>query len=264
MLALLIARTLDNKTTEIDVKLTDLDPASINTIRILRSATDDILFNRENGKWWMREPYNLPANEFRINTILGLPGAHSYTRFGKDEVELEQFLLDEPAVSVQFDNTRIDFGDTSPLGEQRYVLVNDVVHLVNDSLFQQLQTSATFFLSTRLLPDESEIKSIHFPDYAVIIHDGKWKVESGQEVDESDIIKLVHAWHNADAVSIRNYEDSDTSGTIRVELEDGSIIEFIIVTPLPQLVLARQDFGLQYHISGYDAEQLFLHPVANN
>ncbi len=258
MLALFLSNTLNDKTTENDISLTDLDPASINTIKIIRSATDEVLFQKENGKWWMREPYYLPANEFRINTILKLPGAHSYTQFRKNEVELERFLLNEPVVSVEFDNTRIDFGDTSPIGEQRYVLVNDTVHLINDSLYQQLQTPATFFLSTKLLPDGAEIKAINFPDYLVSKHEGIWEVEPSLEFSADNITRLVHAWRAADAISIRNYEGGENTGTIQIELEDGNIFEFLIVTPPPQLVLARQDIGLQYHISGDDAEMLFL------
>ena len=166
--------------------------------------------------------------------------------------------MNEPVVSVVFDNTRIDFGDTSPIGEQRYVLVNDTVHLINDSLYQQLQTPATFFLKTKLLPEDSGIKAINFPGYRVSKHEGIWKVDPGLDISADNITGLVHAWRNADAISIRDYEDSDNAGTVRVELEDGNIFEFLIVTPPPQLVLARPDIGLQYHISGDDAEQLFL------
>lgn len=258
MLALFLSTTLNDKTTEQDITLTDLELASINTIKIIRSTANEILFQKENGQWWMHEPYHLPANEFRINTLLKLPGAHSYTRFRKNEVELERFLLNEPVVSVVFDNTRIDFGDTSPIGEQRYVLVNDTVHLINDSLYQQLQTPATFFLKTKLLPEDSGIKAINFPDYRVSKHEGIWKVDPGLDISADNITRLVHAWRNADAISIRDYEGSDNTGTVRVELEDGNIFEFLIVTPPPQLVLARSDIGLQYHISGYDSEQLFL------
>jgi hypothetical protein len=264
MLALFLSTTLNDKTTEPDIQLTDLEPASINTIKIIRSTADEILFQKEGGKWWMHEPYHLPANEFRINTLLRLSGAHSYTRFRKNEVELERFLLDEPVVSVEFDNTRIDFGDTSPLGEQRYVLVNDAVHLINDSLYQQLQTPATFFLSTKLLPENAGIKAINLPGYRLSQHDGIWEAVPQLDYSADNITTLIHAWRSADAISIRAYEDGENSGTIRIELEDGNIIEFIIVTPPPQLVLARSDIGLQYHISGNDAEQLFLQPITNH
>jgi hypothetical protein len=43
-------------------------------------------------------------------------------------------------------------------------------------------------------------------------------------------------------------------------MEDGNIFEFLIATPPPQLVLARPELGLQYHISSYDTETLFLKP----
>src|SRR3972149_440311 len=132
------------------------------------------------------------------------------------------------------------------------------MNLINDSLYQQLQTPATFFLKTKLLPEDSGIKAINFPGYRVSKHEGIWKVDPGLDISADNITGLVHAWRNADAISIRDYEDSDNAGTVRVELEDGNIFEFFIVTPPPQLVLARPDIGLQYHISGDDAEQLFL------
>ena len=263
-LALFISSGLNDKTSEEDVLLTGLDITSINKIKITRSTTGEILFQKENGKWWMQEPYHLPANEFRINTMLNLPGAHSYTQFSKDEVELERFLLNEPAVSIEFNDARIDFGDTSPLGDHRYVLVNDTVHLINDSLYQQLQTPATFFLSTKLLPEDKEIKSIQFPDYTISKQEGKWNVEPEQDASSDDVIKLVHAWRMASAISIRDIEAGDNTGTVRVELEDGTSIEFFILNPLPQLILARTDTGLQYHISSYDAENLFLQQITNH
>jgi hypothetical protein len=263
-LALFISSGLNDKTSETDVSLTGLDVASINKIKIMRSTSGDILFQKENGKWWMQEPYHMPANEFRINTMLNLPGAHSYTQFRKDDVELERFLLHEPEVTIEFDNTRIDFGDTSPLGEHRYVLVNDTVHLINDSLYQQLQTPATFFLSTKLLPEDKEIKSIQFPGYTISKQENKWNVEPEQDAGSDDMVKLVHAWRMASAISIRDIETGDNLGTVRVELEDGASIEIVILNPLPQLILARPDIGLQYHISSYDAENLFLRPASNN
>ena len=230
----------------------------------MRNTSDEILFQKDIGKWWMQEPYHMPANEFRINTMLNLPGAHSYTQFSKNEVELERFLLNEPAVSIEFNDTRIDFGDTSPIGEQRYVLVNDTVHLINDSLYQQLQTPATFFLSTKLLPDDKEINNIHFPDYTIGRQDNKWSVEPSHDISADDTVKIVHAWRNASAISIRDIEAGENHGAIRIELDDGSAIEFNIINPLPQLILARPDIGLQYHISSYDAENLFLQPITNH
>ena len=265
MLALFVTGKLNDTATEDDVSLTDMDPASINTIKIIRRDTDEIVFQKETGKWWMLSPYHMPANEVRINTILNLPGAHSYTQFGKGEVELDRFLLNDPAVSIEFNNTRIDFGDTNPIAEQRYVLANETVHLINDSLYQQLQTPATFFLGTKLLPDDRKIRTITFPDYTVNNDKGVWTVEPEHEdIAADNIVKLIHAWHIANAISIRDIGAAENYGAVQIELDDDTTIEFIIINPLPQLILARPDIGLQYHISSYDAEILFLQPITNH
>jgi hypothetical protein len=258
VLALVVSGKLNDKTVEQDISLTDLDTTSVDTIRIIRKSSGEILFRKENGKWWMQEPYHMPANELRINTMLNLPGAHSYTRFRKEAVGLDRFLLNEPEVSIEFNDTRIDFGDTSPIADQRYVLVNDTIHLINDSLYQQLQTPATFFLSTRLLPESFDITAIHFPDYTIRNDGGKWTVGPDQETGADNIVRTVHAWRDAEAISLREYEDTESHGTIRIESVDGNALEYLVVNPAPQLILARPDIGLQYHISSYDAGSLFL------
>ena len=263
-LALFLFTTEKEEDTTPDVKLTDLNPAAVDTIRIVREQSGEIVFRKENGKWLMQSPYRLPANEFRINTMLKLPGAHSYTWFSKDEVELSRFALDSPQVSIEFDDTRIDFGDTSPLAEQRYVLTNDTVHLINDSLYQQLQAPATFFLDTRLLPEEAEIEAITLPVHTVRQQDGTWHIEPEADISADDIMRLVEAWKNLNAISVRNYENIKADGTITVELKGQAPLQFVIAAPLPQLILARPDLGIQYHISGYDAERLFPQPITDH
>ena len=257
-LALFLFNTEESEETTKDVLLSDIDPTSVNTIQISRKQTGNIIFKKENDKWLMQSPYQLSANPVRINTMLGLLRAHSYTRFNKEEVELERFMLDAPEVSIQFNEIKIDFGDTSPLGKQRYVLVNDTVHLINDSLYQQLQTPATFFLKGRLLESGSEITAITFPDYSLKKQEGIWKLEPDTGISGDDIVSLINAWQQLEAISIQEYENGESSGVIKIELDNHAAIEFVIVSQPPQLVLARPELGIQYHISGYDADKLFL------
>ena len=160
-LALFLARTT-NDVNEQDIVLTSLDPDSVNNIKIIRRDLEEISFSKQDNQWVMQTPYEIAANRLRINTMLKLLQAHSYTQLDSNDVELNQSLLDDPVVSIQFDNTKIDFGDTSPIGKDklRYVLLNNIVHLVNDSLYQQLLTNASFFISPKLLPEGSNIKAL--------------------------------------------------------------------------------------------------------
>lgn len=244
-----------------DVVLTTIDPASVTDIRIIRNENDEIAFSRQEDKWMMQKPYLLPANKFRIDTVLKLLKAHSYTQFDTKKIELERFLLKSPRVSVLFNNARIDFGDTSPLGEQRYVLLDNTVHLINDSLYEQLQTPATFFISPRLLPDDADITALQLPEHQLRKINDKWTIEPADNISADKIIELVSAWKSVEAITVRTIEEKEISGTIRIELAQGDPIEFAIVSAPPQLTLARPEFGIQYHISSYDAEQLFVKPV---
>ncbi|MBI4006657.1 MAG: DUF4340 domain-containing protein [Gammaproteobacteria bacterium] len=253
----LISTGKDNEVVP-DVTLTTVEPASVTSIKIIRSKNNEIVFNRREGQWMMQVPYNLPANKFRIDTMLKMLAAHSYTQFDANDVELARFLLETPEISIQFNNARIDFGDTSPLGEQRYVLFDNTVHLINDSLYEQLQSPATFFVSPGLLPPDADIISIQLPEHQLRKTADKWTIEPAGNISADKIIELVSAWKSVEAITVRAFEAKEISGTIRVELAQGEPIEFAMVSAPPQLVLARPELNIQYHISSYDAEQLLL------
>lgn len=256
--ALLLLLRPEETTTEAEVQLTDLAPASINRIRIDRRDSDSIHFSKQGESWLMEKPYALPANSARISTMLGLLQAHSYTRLPAEDAELYRFALQDPAVSITFNNTRIDFGDSSPLGETRYVRNDDNIHLVNDSLFQQLQAPASFFLDSRLLPADARITAIHFPEHVLRWQEERWQLTPATEISADRLARIINGWQQAQALSIREYQPAGATDRIRIEFRQQPALEFVIVTPPPQLVLARPDVGLQYHLGRDDAERLFL------
>ena len=258
-LALFLVNTQKQEKENTEVPLTAIDPATINSIMIDRKQSgDEIRFNKVKGKWQMQSPWQLPANEFRINTMLKLLHAYSYTQFNVADIDLKRFLLDAPELAIQFNDTRIAFGDTSPLAKQRYVLVDNKVHLINDSLFEQLQAPATFFLDTRLLPEGASIKSIRFPDYSISMETGVWTVSPQSGTSADKLVAIINAWQTLDAISISKYEAADAKDSIHIDAGAAGSYDFIIVSPQPKLVLARPDIGIQYHISGYDTKRLFL------
>ena len=257
-LVLFLSRTT-NDVNEQDIVLTSLDPNSINKIKIIRRDLEEIYFSKQGNQWMIQTPYEIAANNMRINTILKLLQAHSYTQLDSNDVELNRFLLDDPVVSIQFDDTKIDFGDTSPIGKDklRYVLLNNIVHLINDSLYQQLLTNASFFISPKLIPEESNIKALHLLEHDIQLVDGIWKIDPNMDIGTDDIIAVLNAWRNAEAITVRKFIRGDIKEKITIELDQTQAIEFLVVSPLPNLVLARPEFNVQYHISSYEAEKLY-------
>ncbi len=249
-LAVFLGTNKQQKIVEPAITLTDIQPDSIHVIHIERRDLDDIIFQKQGDHWTMQSPFNLPANPSRIKVMLKLLQAHSYDHFSAPDNDLTPYMLAVPAVSIVLNDTRIAFGDTNPLEEKlRYVLVKDTVHIINDSLFHQLQTSATFFLNPKLIPLDATIKTIHLPELTI---------------DNTETIKMsganhqiINAWNQVESISVRKYEEIEAIDSIKIELSTGEFIEFIIVSDRPNLILARPEKGIQYHISNTVSDNLF-------
>lgn len=257
-LALFLAYGGNKKPEHADVPLTGIAPDTIDHIRIIRNDQDEIRFEKQSGLWMMQHPFQLRASDIRINSMLKLLGAHSYAQYNSKGTQLSRFLLDKPQVSIEFNGAHIDFGDVSPLEERRYVLYNNAVHIINDVLFMQLQAPSYFFLNTRLLPEHATISTILLPGHAIRRQQGIWTVEPADHISADKIVELANAWRDADAITVSKYEDTTQHESVRIEFDKQEPIEFIIVREPPQLILARPDLGIQYHLGDYDAEHMFL------
>jgi len=249
-LAVFLGTDKEQEIVEPEVILTDSQPDSIHVIHIERRDLDDIIFQKQGDHWIMQSPFNLPANPSRIRVMLTLLQAHSYDHFSAPDNDLTPYMLAVPAVSILLNDTRIAFGDTNPLEQKlRYVLVKDTVHIINDSMFHQLQASATFFLDTKLIPPDAAIKTLHLPELKID------NTEGGKTSGAHH--QIINAWKQVEAVSVRKYEEIEAIDTIKIELNTGELIEFIIVSNRPNLILARPERGIQYHISNTVSDSLF-------
>ena len=110
--------------------LTDRAPDSVARLRIERSGQTAVLLEKREGRWLMVEPLSLPANGFRIQTLLEVLGAATERSYRVQDLELARFGLEPPQASLVLDDLRLDFGDTESLSGRRYLRVGDRVHLV--------------------------------------------------------------------------------------------------------------------------------------
>lgn len=249
-LAVFLTSDIDDEVVEQAITLTDIDPESIHVIQIERQGLDDIIFQKQDDHWDMQSPFNLSANSSRIKVMLKLLQAHSYDHFSAADNDLTPFMLAVPAVSIILNDTRIAFGDTNPLEDKlRYVLIKDTVHIINDSMFHQLQTSATFFLDPKLIPPDATIKTIKLPELSI--------ENTGDGTMAGAHHQIMNAWNQMESISVRKYEETEPIDTVKLELTTGEMIEFIIISGRPNLILARPDKGIQYHISNTVSDSLF-------
>lgn len=240
-------------------KLTDLAVADIDRIRIEDRDGKTIVLARAGEHWQLVEPAQLPANAFRVDSLLRLADEPSQARLDAKELELSEFGLDAPRIRLYLNDREFTFGTTEPLNGRRYVHTGDTVHLVTDRYFHLLTGGFTEFVNQQLVPPDSRIAEIITPDWHLTrTAEGKWTLSPEKPGLSADTLNmLADNWRNAQAIWIQPYEKSEAKGQVSVRLEGvEQPLQFDILAQEPEFILARPEIGLQYHLAEDAARSL--------
>ncbi len=239
-------------------RLTTIEQNDIVKIEVLRKNIENFEFNKQGEVWHMTWPQQFLANSARINAMLHILNSETYGQFNPAEVDLARFDLIDPIITVKLNDHVFQFGNTDAIDQRRYVLFNGTIYLTNDSLYAQLTTNAAFFADTKILPQDFEISAIQFPENKIERHDQQWQLQNLMDINPDQLKKIVFAWNNASAISVRKYTAPETELPIIVSSSNGITIRFIIVSTEPHLILGRKDIGVQYHLGSDEADKLLL------
>jgi hypothetical protein len=194
-----------------------------------------------------------------VNSLLRLVQETSQTRFPAKSEDLHKYKLDKPSVRLTFDDNVFAFGDIDPINGRRYVQLGTTVHLITDMYFYQLDADLPSFVSTHLLPDSASINALSLPDLALTRDaQGHWQMQPDKPGLSADAIQtLVDAWRSTTALWVKQFAPGSAQGRITVQLQEpAQELHFDIMATQPELILARPDLGLQYHLSAESAKAL--------
>jgi len=237
--------------------VSDVAADQINEIIIERKDKETIRFNKQNNTWVMQSPYQINAHQQRIDSILNLLTSNSADQLDVNKTDLSRLLLDDPQITLKLNNEVFAFGDINPLDKKRYVLYRDKVHLIHDNLYPQLSASPTFFIDTKVIPQDRTLKLVQYPQFRLLKENDTWTLESELDISDEKINTLARTWIELRANSVREYQPLEPLYEIKVEFENGESIRYLVISDLPSLVLARPEINLQYHIPDYLSEKLF-------
>jgi hypothetical protein len=248
---------------QVSPTLSSLKPDEVATIRIEPASTDSVAFARRDGKWWMTEPVQAPANELRMQGVLRITGTESKRRYPVTEVELARVGLDQPEVKLFLNDTlAVAFGDTEPLGQQRYVRTGDTVHLIEDTGYYHVVGAYTTFLDPTLLPEGVHIEAITLPGLRITRVDGHWQLKPAPAKFSADQVNaLLEEWRHAQALEVQRYEGGKPQGEVVIRIKDRTEpLRFGIMSRAHGVVLARADLGLQYQLPEDAVQRLLTLP----
>jgi hypothetical protein len=137
--------------------VSSLQAEAVHSIDLQRRAQQSVSFVRNTGdsaqQWVMITPSKGPANAEKVAALLNILQTRSTATVPADE--LQRFELDQPRVSLQFNDETWSFGASHPLDGRRYVLHNGVVHLVDDRFFHHLIAEPQIYMAPVPVPDKS-------------------------------------------------------------------------------------------------------------
>ena len=125
--------------------LTDLQPQQIERIRISDTTGREIRLERRAGHWWLGRT---PADQGRIQQLLGICATPSLRRFPMGEHRLAEFALAPPTLRLWLNDLELDFGTTDPINGWRYVRLGGQIHLIGDGFQHHLSAPAAAFVKS--------------------------------------------------------------------------------------------------------------------
>jgi len=239
-----------------ETPLTRVDIDKVDTLT-LQQGDKTIVLAKKDGHWWVSAPFSAPANDFRVRQLLEIAKAASDASYPLKPEELAKFELDKPIASLTVGDAVLVFGGADPINMRRYVRIGDALHLVRDDFSRHLTAQATDYVDKKLLPEDARIQEIVLPEWkARLGQDGKWVFEPPQEGGEAHIGDLLTNWQSARAIDVKYLDKAAEGQKLHIGLANGESVDFVIVQREPELLLARQDYGLQYEVVGEPARRL--------
>jgi len=261
--------------------LSTLAKNDVHSIHVERKDIGAISLKKYNDQWFLSEPYQLPANPLRVDTLMALLKKRSYAQFSATTQTLARYQLDKPPLSIWFNQSQFVLGGTDPVKRQRYVMNIDenihsgknTIHLINSIIYFQLRAALDTFISPNLLPPKAKINSIRWLDKELKRQGKTWQLSPDEgDVSSDSIVQLLQFWQHAQASKVE--VNGVVNGvTLSAENSDGpqfmqskqliSInisypfehkiktenIQYLIIQDGKQLKLLRTDINVAYWIS---------------
>ena len=229
-------------------------------IHIDRVKYDPVSFIKRNGRWYLiTEKQDLPASTFQVQALLRLLETTSSSRYAADTVDLESLGLEPPQATVTIDDIEILFGNTAPLGGERYVQIKTAVYMIEDRYQHLINAGWTNFVERKLLPADKSIRTLRLPDMTLTFTDkDQWRLSPEKPGVSTDAIQqLLDHWDSVNALYARRYDGRTSDEIITLEFSDSpETLTFMVIARTPELILARPDWGIQYHLSSGAEETL--------
>ena len=237
--------------------ISQLTADEVNTIE---SETDDLQLRlqRVNDGWDIESPINWPAQENNVRRLLSILKIEADALSDTADVDLAGLGLQQPKASIRFNGIPLLFGATNNIGGRRYAMLDEKLYLLPDVHLVFVNQGLAGLVDRRLLPGHQGIVSLRLPDLELRLDENNlWRSNQAIEFSQASLLRLVDNWRDLQATRISNFDlELPPRQLIEIELADGKVIEFLLMSEEPEIIIAHPNLGLQYHFRQDYRDQL--------
>ena len=218
--------------------LSALDPATIKQVRVACLQCIPRRFERIDGHWTMREPYNLPADDVQVARLLSIASAPVRSRRAFTSLNAKKIGLEPVLISLDLDTVHFDIGTTDAFNGDRYVRIGDVIAMAPDRFSPFLVAAPASELDRHFVPRGSKLANL--------------KINA---VDRPD---LIEAWTGAlaERITVSSSSAGTSDADVAMLLDDGLMISYRITRNGDSIVARRSEPALSYTLSTEQATML--------
>ncbi|AXQ27265.1 DUF4340 domain-containing protein [Solimonas sp. K1W22B-7] len=250
------------------VPLTALAADALTRIAVEHPGQPKLLLEKQGGEWKLLEPVKADTDPFEVSALTSLATLTAKRKLPLAEVKLPELGLQPPAYRITLNDVALDFGGIEQIEARRYILSGGAVALVDDPPSAALDADYSDLVAKALVPEKAEIAKIELPTGVSVVRgaDGKSWVAAPLQADISidAAQKLANAWKDARAMWMAAEPLAGSQGqAVKVTLQDGRVLRFVIAERDPQLVIANPELKVRYTLSKVlDSELFELHKAA--
>jgi len=228
--------------------ITGIKPENIESVEI-QTADTALALKRDNGGWMLESPIRWPANDVNVERLLTIASVETDSRLAANEIDLATLGLKFPKAILRLNDTEVLFGATNNIGARRYTMVGSTVFLLPDQHLPFITQGLTAMVDRRLLPRTEELTVLKLPEFEIGRDDNNgWQLIDADGFEQGQIATLVENWQNLEASRVKLFSsDKMPQQKIRVLFAGGQSQEFFVMSINPEIVIANQQIGLQYH-----------------
>lgn len=207
--------TTDNSAVDQAPQLSNVVSSEIHNITISRPDIADIVLEKSTSGWKITQPIQAIANNTRVELLLSFLNTPSYAQIKVDSNNaLVQFELEPADIVLTLDTLKVKFGGIEPISNHRYVLIDNVVHLITDRITPLLRANAASFIENKLIPQSKIITKLVLPQLnadssfsaepAITIenNNGHWQ-SNMPSLTSNQLTELVENWQHAYAMQVQ-------------------------------------------------------------